>query len=415
MQVDSAAAGAIREEAIKQAATKEKSTTTESDPRRCRIDGGAATRWAVSRSGTGRNGCTEYRPGDAVRATIKVTDHAGQPQAAELSLATVDESVYTFGEDNLDALPAFFHRPYETRRFLPKVWRTSVGRHAVDSERRAIRELQQRAMDQMAKASLESKQGESLPDLRDQHLTAMPLPRLGAEMPSAQIPLSRLREHFHETATWLPQLRTDERGVAQATFTLPDSFTRYRLTSVALSKTTEVGIGRAKVHATLPLAVQLFLPRFAVEQDHMQLAVKAWRAAVRVEVPVGEPLRLLGHGERWIELEREAARSVVRALDTARDNARSLSAALVGRASARPEHVKAPRGILIAEVAVLEIQQLAVVGELSTLRAVERERTASFVENGDEVEERDLQFARVAQPGPVDRVPSEVVDQSAVG
>jgi uncharacterized protein YfaS (alpha-2-macroglobulin family) len=84
------------------------------------------------------------------------------------------------------------------------------------------------------------------------------------------VSLARLRQDFRETATWQPQLRTGPDGVARANFRLPDSHTSYRLTAVALTKDTEIGTATARVRAHLPLAVQVFLPRFAVEKDRLQ-------------------------------------------------------------------------------------------------------------------------------------------------
>ncbi len=215
-----------------------------------------------------------YRPGDSVRASIKVTDNAGRPQAAELSLAAIDESVFAFGEDNLDALPGFFRMPYETRRFQPKVWRSSVGSQwtrqdggALDKDAR--RDMAKMSEKMLAQSAAQQRLELAPADLREQHFALAPLPRLGGEMPAKQIPLAHLREHFQETAAWLPQLRTDADGMAQAAFTLPDSLTRYRLTSLALTKTTELGVGRARITAELPLAVQVFLPRFAIEKDRL--------------------------------------------------------------------------------------------------------------------------------------------------
>lgn len=263
----------VLEEAFKQAAKDAiERDDDDRDPRWCRIDvsrpAGQGQRQPLKvHVETDRN---EYRPGDPVHATIKVTDHLGNPRVAELSLAAVDDSVFTFGEDNLDALPAFFSMPYEPRRFLPKAWRTSVGRYWSGQRNQAIRDLQKQLEQRMVKEAIDKASATSLPELRDSQYTLAPLPRLGGEMPAAQIPIARFRQHFQETATWLPQLRTDDAGKAQATFTLPDSLTRYRLTSVALTKSTEVGVGRTHVTASLPLAVQLFLPRFGIEKDRVQ-------------------------------------------------------------------------------------------------------------------------------------------------
>jgi len=213
-----------------------------------------------------------YRPGDSVSAMVKVMDRAGKPMAAEVSLAAVDESVFAFGEDGLGGLPAFFGTPHEASRFQPKVWRTSIGNAR---ERSQLQKDQVKAskslMEAMSHMKSASKSIESLESLaRPLQFIATPLPRLHGQMPSGQLPLTRLREHFRETATWVPQLRTDETGTARVAFTLPDSLTRYRLTSVALTKVSEVGVGRTRITAALPLAVQVFLPRFAMERDRVQ-------------------------------------------------------------------------------------------------------------------------------------------------
>jgi uncharacterized protein YfaS (alpha-2-macroglobulin family) len=89
------------------------------------------------------------------------------------------------------------------------------------------------------------------------------------ERPVASLTLGRLRADFRETAAWQPQLRADADGLARTSFKLPDSLTRYRLTAVALTRETEIGVGRAGLRTTLPLAVQLTLPRFAVEKDQL--------------------------------------------------------------------------------------------------------------------------------------------------
>ncbi len=94
-------------------------------------------------------------------------------------------------------------------------------------------------------------------------------PVLSGQMPVASLPLARLRSDFRETAAWLPQLRTDSRGELRTTFKLPDNLTSYRLSAVALTKKTEIGTSRTETRVSLPLAVQVILPRFAVEGDRL--------------------------------------------------------------------------------------------------------------------------------------------------
>ncbi len=252
------------------------------DPRWCRID---VTKPKQALAGSGLRVAIEtdraaYRPGDMVRARVTVTDSRDKPASAEVSLAAVDESVYTFGEDHLDSLQAIFASPAEQRRFLPKPWRVSLGNRWSRAEliekrqlQQIIKEMNKAVMEQQASAIKALEKTSAALESLEQHLpsfTVVPLPRLGGELPAGEIPLARLREHFQETAAWLPQLRTDANGGAQAVFTLPDSLTRYRLSAVALTRDTHIGVGRSRITAGLPLAVQVFVPRFAIEKDRIE-------------------------------------------------------------------------------------------------------------------------------------------------
>lgn len=204
---------------------------------------------------------TDYRPGDTVKLSARVTDAAGQARQAELSLAAVDESVFSFGDFDPNRVLAPFVNPHPQRRFLPKSSRSSFGATSVLHRAHAER-LQQMAQ-QMAKAI---DAADTKHDVTRQLEAPAPLPPLG-RMPVAQIPLAALRSDFRETAAWLPQLRTDERGVLAASFKLPDSLTAYRLTAIGVTRQTQLGLATARLRANLPLSVQLILPRFAVEKD----------------------------------------------------------------------------------------------------------------------------------------------------
>ncbi len=240
------------------------------DPRSCRID--VTDPKALPHGETLRvemkTDRADFKPGETVDVRVKVTDREGKPTAAEVSLAAVDESVYSFGEDRLSSLAAIFDDPHPAQRFYVKAWRSSIGNRwailadrAKDSVRHDIE-----AMAKSMQSAKEGKEGEGRDSLRG-IVRELSLP-LG-EMPIATVPLARLRSDFRETATWQPQLRTGADGTLRTTFKLPDSLTRYRLSAVALTKTTAIGTSRAEVRSSLPLAVQVILPRFAVEGDRL--------------------------------------------------------------------------------------------------------------------------------------------------
>lgn len=247
------------------------------DPRWCRIDVLALGKALGDEKLTVdvQTGRADYRPGDEVEVRLKVTDRDGRPRVAEVSLGAVDESVYVFGEDGLRQLPLFFGSSLAPQQFTPKAWRSSRGdrwdmrKHAVSLQDQAIERLQKAV--QEAKSASADVQRDALASLAPSRSRrpAVPLPALGGELPVTSFPLARLRADFRETATWQPQLRTGTDGIVKTTFKLPDTLTEYRLTAVALTRDTEIGIGKASLRASLPLAVQLILPRFAVEKDRL--------------------------------------------------------------------------------------------------------------------------------------------------
>lgn len=217
---------------------------------------------------------TDYRPGDEVGVRVRVTDLAGKPQAAEVSLAAVDDSVFAFGEDRLDELAGVLGDPHPPQRFLRKAWRSSLGSRWRTVNQVQLVELlkqQEMAMAKMAEALQGGAEHGShdLNSLLERHPQRTPLSWLSGELPMGSLPLGRLRSDFRETAAWLPQLRTGADGDVHARFRLPDSLTRYRLSAVALTRDTEIGVGRGSIRASLPLAVQVFLPRFVVERDRL--------------------------------------------------------------------------------------------------------------------------------------------------
>ena len=260
----------VEEERKDRAEQLQENTDDGKDPRWCRIDvidpkalpHGEMLRVEMK---TDR---ADYKPGENVDVSVKVTDRAGKPAAAEVSLAAIDASLYAFGEDRLSSLATIFDDPHPAQRYYVKAWRSSVGKrwaHLAARAENADDGIQEMAMAMQNAEAKEGKGGEGLRGI----LREREFPPMLGEMPVSSVPLSRLRSDFRETAAWLPQLRTGADGELRTSFTLPDSLTRYRLSAVALTKATELGTGRAELRASLPLAVQVILPRFAVEGDRL--------------------------------------------------------------------------------------------------------------------------------------------------
>ena len=83
-----------------------------------------------------------------------------------------------------------------------------------------------------------------------------------------------LRKDFSETAFFFPRLRTDEKGVATLSFTLPDSITTWKFKAAAHTRDLTCGFLEDEIVARKELMVQPNLPRFFRVGDKSSLTAK---------------------------------------------------------------------------------------------------------------------------------------------
>jgi uncharacterized protein YfaS (alpha-2-macroglobulin family) len=185
-------------------------------------------------------GQDEYAPGDTATFDVAVTDQAGNPVEAEVSLALVDLAVLLLKEDNApNILDAFYFRQ-------PLRSNTGSGLF-VNGEGLAIEE---------------------------------PLPGGGfgggggAEEAAASFRLEDeegLRRDFRDTAYWEAKVFTDADGRVSVEVPLPDNVTTWRMHSKAATTATEVGQASADILARLPLIIRPVTPRFFTAGDRLAL------------------------------------------------------------------------------------------------------------------------------------------------
>ena len=155
----------------------------------------------------------KYKPGDTAIYTIKATDAQGKPAPhAELSLGVVDESIYAIRPEAAPDIRKFFYARIEnmvsTFSSFPEDY--SGGPDKIEP---------------------------------------------------------RLRKDFRDMAAWLPNLITNEQGVATVKVKLPDNLTSWRATVRGITSASDVGSAVANVVATQDLIVRLALPRFYTQYD----------------------------------------------------------------------------------------------------------------------------------------------------
>lgn len=156
------------------------------------------------------------RPGDTVTLNVK-TSYEGKPVPADIGLSVVDEGIYQIREDSADPLDAFYPRQYsnvQTAYSFPEIYLQGESKEGKDEE---------------------------------------------------------IRSDFRDTAFWAPAVRTDAKGEASVTVTLPDNLTEWRFTAIGITQSTLVAKSKTSVVAKKPVMVRLALPTYLVQGDRRQI------------------------------------------------------------------------------------------------------------------------------------------------
>jgi uncharacterized protein YfaS (alpha-2-macroglobulin family) len=168
-----------------------------------------------------------YQPRQEANLTVRVTDARNQPVQAELSLALVDEAIFSLSEDTSGLIfDAFYGRrghaiqTYDTMA-LTRYLYYSVGRGGGGG-------------------------GDIV-------------------LPSGP------RSNFQDTAIWLPVIRTNAGGVADVRVTLPDNLTSWRVVVKAVTATTLVGEAITHIVTQKELLVRPVMPLELVVGDTVTL------------------------------------------------------------------------------------------------------------------------------------------------
>ncbi len=199
-----------------------------------------------------------YLPGAAVSVLAEVRDGWGRPAAdCEVTLYAVDEGVLSVAGYRLPDPIAYFHTP--------------MG-HKLRS-------------------------GESAEQFLTENGAEFSFGNKGYLVGGAGENLSgnqgRLRSDFRALAFWSGGLRTDAEGRVRASFTAPESLTRFRVMAVAIDGSRRFGSGESSFEVNKPLMLEPVIPRFGHVGDRVVVKGLAFnRTAVggdfRVELALDE-------------------------------------------------------------------------------------------------------------------------------
>ena len=173
----------------------------------------------------------QYQPGDEATITLRATNSLGDPASAELSLAVVDEAIFSLSPDLSKAMldTFYFKRPNQVGNF-----------HAFMPQRRLWYH--------------EYHDGGGMGGGGDGGTNGKP------------------RRDFKDTAAWYPVLQTDANGEVTVTFTLPDNLTSWRMTAKGMTADTQVGETILNVTTWKPTIVRPALPRILTAGDELLLS-----------------------------------------------------------------------------------------------------------------------------------------------
>lgn len=178
---------------------------------------------------------TSYLPGESVTLNLQVKDHDDKPVQAELSLAVADLSVLALKGNPKKNPLVFFYDGF------PLTVTTS------SNLKNALKKLD---VPKNTKGGSGGGSGEGL--------------------------AVKKRGTFKDTALWVAEIRTDEKGHAETTFTLPDNLTTWQVESVGITTDTKVGAGYREFLARKELMTVPLKPRFTVPGDRFFIGAKVF-------------------------------------------------------------------------------------------------------------------------------------------
>ncbi len=204
------------------------------------------------------------KPREPGAFSVLVTDQAGLPVRAQVSLAVIDEAVFGVkADDTPDPIRFFYRREYSrvNTMFSREYYFTGYsGRDRLQLARRGRR------------------------------------PFTLADFKGDKEVQPEVRKDFPDAIYWIGDLVTDGQGRGRIAVNYPDALTTWRLTARAFTDDTKAGISVARTTTTKDLIVRVITPRFLTEGDEVVVPTMvhnyrpdAQNASVSIKVSGLEP------------------------------------------------------------------------------------------------------------------------------
>ncbi len=168
----------------------------------------------------------DYRPGELVTATVKITNSEGMPVRAEAAITAADEGVLSL---------IAYKTPDPTNTFWAP-WGLGVST---------------------------ATQYAYIKDIPGPNLER---PATGGDVGGP----GSARSRFMACPVWIPGAITDNNGIAKVTFEAPDNLTAFRVMAIAADKGYRFGSSDKRFTTSKPLQLHQALPRFMTVGDKMR-------------------------------------------------------------------------------------------------------------------------------------------------
>ena len=215
---------------------------------------------------------SEVEPGGETTLDLVLKDASGEPvEDAELAVVVVDEAILAL--TNYYMLNPLYMFYYERSSDVSRVYgRSSI----VLTDPMAFADATETSKEVISTQAVEREVMEMAAE--EAPMAAAPMAEEmmadgvgGGDAGAAPI---AVRSNFNPLAVFAPSVRTDARGQASVTVTVPDNLTRYRIMVVAVDESgKQFGSGESNLTARLPLMVRPSASRFLNFGDRFDLPV----------------------------------------------------------------------------------------------------------------------------------------------
>jgi len=279
-----------------------------------------------------------YKPGEKAEIQIKLSDFFGKPFIGSTVMTVYDKSVeYIYGGSNIPEIKAFFwkwrrHHTPNTESSLNRTFHNLLKKnetsmqhlgvfgHLVADELGGKKQDQDdfRQKNEIGDARTEAKLSMAMDMAAPPPAPAMKPQTPNREMADQNVPSlpdpdklqqPAIRSNFADTAFWADSVTTDENGIANISFTMPENLTGWKIKAWTMGHGTKVGEGSAGIVTAKNLMVRLQAPRFFIQKDEVVLSAnihnylstsKQVKAILELDGPC---LKLLEAPEKIINVE----------------------------------------------------------------------------------------------------------------